>query len=379
MNSPPAMVIPVDGEPFGGALKSIDADWNCEFATADGMRRVPAANLVRWGQWRDPSDGPQLILADGGRIVAAEVVSITPDKVDFDSDLFDTTRLPRSAFAGIIFHPPTDSRRGEKLAEQILCNTDESDRVLLANGDEFSGTVGGFSKGSLEFQTEAGPLKIDAGRVDALIFNPRRRVISKPRGVQVWVGFRDGSRMLASAVVSSGKKAKLSLLGGAELSAAWDTMATLTPVGGQITYLSDLTASGYRCIPYLDLNWPYHNDRSVSGNALRAGNRLHLKGLGMHSASRLTFDLPQAYRRFEAELAIDDETGRGSVIGRIFVDSGDGKWQLRYESPIVRGGGPAAPVRVELDGVKRLSLLVDFSDRGDEQDHADWLDARLVQ
>ena len=71
------MVIPIDGGLFGGALKSIDADWNCEFATADGIRRVPAANLVKWGQWRDPSDGPQLILSDGGRIVAAEVVSIT--------------------------------------------------------------------------------------------------------------------------------------------------------------------------------------------------------------------------------------------------------------------------------------------------------------
>ena len=302
------------------------------------------------------------------------------DKVEFDSDLFDTTRLPRSALAGIIFHPPTDGRRGEKLAEQIVSDTGESDRVLLANGDEFSGTVGGFSKGSLEFQTAAGPLKIEAARVDAVIFNPRHRAISKPRGVQVWVGFRDGSRVLASSIVSAGQKAKLSLVGGAELSAAWNTVVALAPLGGQITYLSDLTASSYRCIPYLDLNWPYRNDRSVSGNALRVGDRPYLKGLGMHSASRLTFDLDHAYRRFEAELAIDDETnGRGSVIGRVFVDTGDGKWQLRYESPIVRGGGPAAPVRVELNGVKRLSLLVDFADRGDERDHADWLEARLVQ
>ena len=132
------------------------------------------------------------------------------DKVEFDSDLFDTTRLPRSALAGIIFHPPTDRRRDEKLAGQIVFDTGESDRVLLTNGDEFSGTVGGFSKGSLEFQTAAGPLKIEAARVDAVIFNPRRRAISKPRGMQVWVGFRDGSRVLASSIVSAGQKAKLS-------------------------------------------------------------------------------------------------------------------------------------------------------------------------
>jgi hypothetical protein len=31
-----------------------------------------------------------------------------------------------------------------------------------------------------------------------------------------------------------------------------------------------------------------------------------------------------------------------------------------------------------VQGGKRLSLIVDFGERGDELDHADWLDARLL-
>ena len=33
---------------------------------------------------------------------------------------------------------------------------------------------------------------------------------------------------------------------------------------------------------------------------------------------------------------------------------------------------------VDVSGVKRLRLVVDFADRGDELDYADWLEARLV-
>jgi hypothetical protein len=111
-----------------------------------------------------------------------------------------------------------------------------------------------------------------------------------------------------------------------------------------------------------------------------ANGRLYLKGLGMHSAARISYDLADGYRAFQSELAIDDSTGgRGSVTCRVFVDEGTGKWQLKYESPIVRGRDKPIPVEVGLAGAKRISLLVDFADRGDELDHLDWLDARFVK
>jgi hypothetical protein len=74
-------------------------------------------------------------------------------------------------------------------------------------------------------------------------------------------------------------------------------------------------------------------------------------------------------------LSIDDGTsGRGSVRFRVFVDG-----RPKYASPIVRGGTAPLPVSVDLAGAKRLDLVVDFADRADELDHANWLDARLVR
>ena len=99
----------------------------------------------------------------------------------------------------------------------------------------------------------------------------------------------------------------------------------------------------------------------------------------MHSAARLTYDLdpsrglspivaggtaevvaeqkgtvPFAARRFRAfaaDVAIDDQTaGRGSALFRVYTDDGSGNWQLKYESPIVRGGAAPLPVSVDLAG-----------------------------
>jgi len=148
----------------------------------------------------------------------------------------------------------------------------------------------------------------------------------------------------------------------------------LQTLGGDAVYLSDLESSGYRHVPYLERTWDYGVDRSVGGGPLRVGGKRYLKGLGMHSTSRLSFALPEGMRRFAASLAIDDDAdGRGSVTFRVFVDK-----EERYRSEVIRGGQPPVPMEVDVSGGSQLSLIVDFADHGDEQDHADWLNARLV-
>ena len=115
--------------------------------------------------------------------------------------------------------------------------------------------------------------------------------------------------------------------------------------------------------------------RNVLGRRLRASGRMHLKGLGVHSQARLTYLLNEPFDRFEAALALDDATqGGGSVRCHVLVDG-----RRQFSSEPVRGGRPPVPVRVDLAGAKRLELVVDFGERADVLDYADWLDARLVR
>ena len=74
-------------------------------------------------------------------------------------------------------------------------------------------------------------------------------------------------------------------------------------------------------------------------------------------------------------MGIDDSTGgRGSVDFASWSTASE-----RCASGPIRGGAPPVPVSVDLAGAKRLELVVDYGERGDVLDHADWLDARLVK
>ena len=57
----------------------------------------------------------------------------------------------------------------------------------------------------------------------------------------------------------------------------------------------------------------------------------------------------------------------------------EGAWKEAFISGTVRGGESPRPVSVDVTGAQGLTLTVDFADRGDELDRANWLDARLVK
>ena len=373
------VAVPADGEPFGGQFAGSDSAWNLRFADGDTHRDIPAADLATWGAFVEPTRGIHIVLAGGG-VIVADSVRIEKEHIAGTSPTFGNLSLPIEIVAGIIFRPPLETAAGDKLLARVLNPGGRSDRLLLDNGDELTGTITAIKDNRVVLQTDADPWEVKIDTLLAIMFNPTLFDNPRASGLRAVVGFREGDRVTAIELTTDGEATRLKLAGGIELSAPTASIVALQVFGGRVVYLSDLKPAGYRHIPYLQLSWPYRTDRSVLGVRLRAAGRVFLKGLGMHSPSRLTYDLLQPYRRFDAQLAIDDDAGgRGSVVFRIFVDDGSGAWQQRAASEVVRGGQPPVPISVDLDGVKRISLLVDFADRGDELDHADWLDARLAR
>ena len=74
------------------------------------------------------------------------------------------------------------------------------------------------------------------------------------------------------------------------------------------------------------------------------------------------------------EIVIDTAAGQGSVRFRIFVDG-----KPKFTSDTLRGGDPPLPISIDISDANRIDLLVDFADRADQWDHADWLNARFVR
>ncbi|MBI5093533.1 MAG: NPCBM/NEW2 domain-containing protein, partial [Candidatus Hydrogenedentes bacterium] len=78
--------------------------------------------------------------------------------------------------------------------------------------------------------------------------------------------------------------------------------------------------------------------------------------------------------RFEAVVGVDDEVGAtGSVSFQLWVDG-----KIAVDTGVLKGGAPAQPISVNLDGAKYLALIVTDGGDGISCDHADWADAHFT-
>jgi hypothetical protein len=366
--------VPAAGEPFEAEVAAVDANWQITFRAGQRQGQMAAAELVCWGRLVEQGRGAQLVLADGS-VLAAEVVAADQEQLTADSDLLGTLHLPLKAISGVVIRPPPDRRDRDALLDRLAKATGDTDRLLLDNGDELSGLVVGIANDAVKLKTDVGTVDVKLDRVGAIVFNPTlKQMAAKIGPLRAWVGLSDGSRLLATQLAVEGDAMRITAA-GQTFSAKRRGLVFLQPLGGRVVYLSDLKPAEYHQTPYLDLAWPWLADRNVSGGFLRCGGRPYLKGIGVHSEARLEYELDQPWRRFEAEVGVDDATERrGSVQFRVLVDGRE-----KFASAIVRGGDPPLPVAVDVTGAKKLELVVEYGDRADVLDWANWLNARLVK
>jgi hypothetical protein len=403
---PAPLVVPVDGDAFGAKLIAIGADGGITIQPEKGAggevvgpRVFAVGNIVCWGQPARAAAQPLVLVADGSRIVAAAdwsggaAVRVDGDAIVVRSDDWGDLLLAKSAVRGIVFAQRSSSADRQKLEDLVWAADAAQDQVLLVNQDRLTGAVKELPGGSITVATGGGDAKLPLSRVEAVTFAkakgtggsddqsfasvPARH---QPPDAKLIVGMRDGSMLNAKSVAADEHRVEVELAGGTRLAGgAIDDVVSLQSVGGRFVYLSDLEPADYRHVPYLDIKWPYKPDRNVLGEPLVAAGKRYLKGIGMHSAARLTYKLERQYKRFDAEAAVDDSAEkRGSVVFGVYVLR-DAKWQPAYTSDVVRGGDAAKSVSVDVTGADAMTLVVDYADRGDELDHADWLDARLTK
>ncbi len=367
-------IVPLDGPAFRGLLHAANPAGQCEFANPNEVRRLTWDELASFGAPVEPRRGSLAALADGSLIVG-EVQGVRDDLLVMQNDDLGELLIPLERVAGLVLRLPSLARRRDALIDRVLFSAGQADRLIMENGDELEGRFRALEPRVVRFDAPVGPVESTLDSVAAILFDPALAAQHKRPDQYIQVGLRDGSLLACESFTQSDLLATVHVAGCPAWQVERRAVEYLAPHGRRAVYLSQLEPVSYRHVPFLELTWNHRLDRSVGGSWLRAGGRWHPHGIGMHTASRLTFALPQGVRRLDAWVAVDDEVGAGgSVVFRVFVDS-----QQRFASEVVRGGERPTPVSVDCTEGKLLSLVVDFADRGDQLDHADWLDARLVK
>ena len=168
---------------------------------------------------------------------------------------------------------------------------------------------------------------------------------------------------------------------GLSISQAVDKIVQIDFSGGKIVYLSDLKPDDVRWTPYFDAGRPPlavtqfyepRHDRNFDGGPLQLGGTQYRKGLALHGRTELVYRLPDRFSRLRAVVGIDDAVRPGGKV-RLLV-RGDGRELL---DTTVAGSDPPQPVDLDLTGVRRLTIVVDFGDSLSTGDYLLLCNARL--
>ncbi|MCG8449295.1 MAG: NPCBM/NEW2 domain-containing protein [Pirellulales bacterium] len=382
----PQQLLLVGEEPREATLMRALASGQLQFHLGDREGQVSPEKLLRWSTPQTSGGASELVLNDGSRLVLAEawlgvpVLQCDAESVRATTRLLGKVSFPRALLRAVLLNVPADSRQRSQWLDESLLQK-EQDRLILSNGDVLTGQCLEISKAIRFAVPQASqPLKLPLSKKIAGIVIAGAPAKKQPG--KMIVGLRDGSLLVAESLVVSAGQLRLQSAAGLQLTGAGlHDVVYLRSLTTRAAYLSDLQQTDYRHVPYLEIPWPFKRDRNVLGSPLTVSGKTYSKGLGMHTASRLTYDLHAAeksFRRFAAEVALDDaaRAGRGSVVFRVYLRT-NGNWQLAFGSPVIRGGDAPQGVSVQLGSASQIALVTDYADHGDEQDYANWLDARL--
>ena len=115
-------------------------------------------------------------------------------------------------------------------------------------------------------------------------------------------------------------------------------------------------------------------NRSCDDNRLRIAGKRYKRGVGTHAISKMMIDLHGKADRIKGAVGVDDESGDKATVE--FYILGDKK--ILWESYRMQKGDEARAFDVDITGVKKLALFFFHAGDGIQDDHADWVNVRIL-
>lgn len=205
----------------------------------------------------------------------------------------------------------------------------------------------------------------------------------RPRPAGVLQG-RSGALLYITGASIEGSSLQAETLAFGAVEVSTEALASLRFFSDRLVRLTDLEPSEVNEYGLFDHTFPYRVGGAVGGGPLRLRGKVHRHGLGLHSFSELSYAINGEYETFAALVGIDDAVRPAGlatlkILGDgepLAIEIGD---RVAKELQI-SGEAPAVSIRVDVSGIKTLTLRVEFGADGlDVSDHVDIVSPRLVK
>ncbi len=293
--------------------------------------------------------------------------------------------VPTRAIRWVRFAAAADA--DEKLTKQwseIAETKADGDLLVVRKSgalDYLEGVQGDIDADRCNFELDKEPVPVPRAKVEGVVyFHSATAELPEAAGELILL---DGSRVAIAKVELAGDKVRIATPAGVSLAMPLDNVSRFDFSSGKIAYLSDLDPESATHVPYLGFAeepaalrefYRYRRDIGFEQNPLRLDGKTYRKGLSLASRSVLFYKLPGKFRLFRAVVGIDDSVRETGDVH--LVIKGDGK--VLWEGD-VRGADPARELELEIAGVKRMEIVVDYGGGLDVGDRLDLCDARVTK
>ena len=383
----------LDGKTISGQLLDLESD-ELSVVVGGDRKTVPRSKILfvvpQFRQSADPIKPPVTIeLADGSRLVAT-AFSESQGTATVALVGREPLRMATKAIRWVRLNRPQAALNDQW--NSIVARQSNSDVLVLRTSGEsldfFEGALNHVTHEAVRFTFDGDTVNVPRGRLEGFVYYAPKTDAYPDAICQVReVG---GNLWEVSEVQWEDGKVRIATPSGVSIVLAWQQIEKLDYAGGNVVYLSDLEPLKVQWTPFLTSDavstklarlYQPRRDRSFSGEKLRLRfprGKVRVedfdKGLALHSRSEVVYRLPDGFHRLIALAGIDDRAGDGGSV--LLELSGDGRELLKT---VITGQDQPLPIDVNVTGIRRLKILIDFADNLAIADQLDLCDLRITK
>jgi hypothetical protein len=373
--------VTIEGAAVEGTWSGMAASGAAVLVVDGQKKELPIAELMLL-RWVEPptsrpattSQPASVYLSDGG-LVQGRIVGGDARHLVIKTAQVPELKLPLESLAAVRFMPGEHPAAAEAFAKTLAARDPAQDTLLVIRDDRVTALKGVTESlapdgGAFKWRDRSVPIKPDS--VYGLVFAAG---VQKPAAPQARAMLKDGSTWAGRLVGGDGASVTIELVGGLTAALPVGELCEIRLRSDRVLFLSDLEPAKYAFEAFGTTQWPYRRDRSAANRPMRVGDQSFERGIGMHSQSALTYDLPGEFSRLAAVIGID--AGAAPLGNVVFRVTADGK--EAFNSGPVTGRDAPRTINVAVAGAKRVQLIVEFGEDLDIGDQGDWGNARLIK
>lgn len=312
----------------------------------------------------------------GGGKISGEITAVSEDRLTIVPSWKGELKIPFTQIQGVWFGT-TDSAEGKQRFIELISSGVEADVAQIVGRDgkvaDVNGKANSFSNDKLSFEFDGKARSVDRNRLAGLVFAGRKSAETK--GAYQVVQLAGGESISGSWTGLNDNAISITTSWGDTIEIARASVKKVSTRNGKVVYLSDLDPAKVVQVPYFDRLLPFRRDSGLTSGQLKVNGVSYPKGLALHSRTVLTYTIGGEFATFKAVLGYEDTQGRrGRTACRIL---GDGKELLAL--PDFRADGQPQPLEFPVEGVKELTIEVDFGMDEDVGDRVVLADPRLFR